>query len=223
MYPLPRQDGYAHNVIFENLNCAFESGGFYFLTGPSGSGKSTFLKLLYGEILPAKGSVELFGENLSQLRRDNLCYVRQKMGLVFQDCRLIGHLSIIDNVAIALTLQKYTLKQARQYAEELLHWVGLKNYLLCYPNMLSQGQMQRVAIARAVVTRPLLLLADEPTGSVDDDNAYRLIHLFEELCKSGTTVLLATHNRKLVRDFSHTEVMIYQGDMFIPEDIRRYA
>lgn len=211
------------NTIFNNINCSFKRGGFYFLTGPSGSGKSTFIKLIYGEIKPLKGELSVFGKDFSNLSEDSISMIRQRMGIIFQDCKLIPHLNILNNVAVPLLIQNYSENQSRKYAEEILHWVGLKNYLNYLPEMLSHGQKQRVAIARAVISKPDLLLADEPTGSIDCDNAYRIIHLFEELCKNGTTVILATHNKKLARNFKNKEISIYEGEIKINDGCKRHV
>jgi len=199
--------------VFRGLNFSFQAGSFYFLTGSSGVGKTSFLKLIYREIVPTSGTVTVFGRDLSTLSPAELPYFRQRMGLVFQDCRLIEHLSVLDNVCLALRITGMAPKRARIYAHELLDWVGLSTHVHEYPRALSDGQKQRVAIARAVITKPLLLLADEPTGNVDEIAAFKLMYLFEELNKMGTTVLLATHNRAIVNEFAYPELMLERGQL----------
>ncbi len=201
-------------VCFD-LSFSFFTGGFYFLTGPSGAGKTSLLKLIYRDLRASEGMVKVFGKDVSKVSSSELPSFRQKMGLVFQDCRLINHLSAQDNVALAMKVAGTDLKKARVFAQELLHWVGLGDHLNHLPETLSDGQKQRVAIARAVITRPLLLLADEPTGNVDEAAAFKIMGLFEELNKIGTSIVMATHNRHLVSSFSYPELHLYQGQITV--------
>jgi cell division transport system ATP-binding protein len=199
--------------VFYNLNYSFFAGGFYFLTGPSGAGKSSLLKLVYRGIRPTEGAVRVFGRDVNTISGRELPLFRQRMGLVFQDCRLLNHLSALDNVALPMKITGVDVRRCRSYAKELLHWVGLSNQMGHLPDMLSDGQKQRVAIARAVITRPLLLLADEPTGNVDDAAAYKLMMLFEELNKIGTTIVMVTHNQGIVKAFPYPELQLNQGQI----------
>ena len=199
--------------VFYNLSCSLYSSGFYFLTGASGVGKTSLMKLIYRDIKPTQGVLTVFGQDAASISNSELPIFRQKMGLVFQDCRLLPHLNALDNVALALRVAGMDIKRARTYAKELLHWVGLGEHFDFLPASLSDGQKQRVGIARAVITRPLLLLADEPTGNVDDRAAYKLMLLLEELNKIGTTVVVATHNRTLLESFSHPELHLAQGKL----------
>ena len=201
--------------VFYNLSYSFYSSGFYFLTGASGAGKTSMMKLIYRDIKPTEGSVTVFGRDVASVNNSELPIFRQKMGLVFQDCRLLSHLTALDNVALALRVAGMDLKRARTYGKELLHWVGLGEHFNFLPESLSDGQKQRVGIARAVITRPLLLLADEPTGNVEDRAAYKLMLLLEELNKIGTTVIVATHNRTLVESFLHPEIHLAQGQLVL--------
>lgn len=205
-----------HHVFFD-LNFSFFANGFYFLTGASGAGKTTLLRLIYRALMPNDGVVTVFGKDLSKLSAKEEAIFRQKVGLVFQDCRLIPHLSSLDNVALPMKIAGNDLKKCRSYAKELLHWVGLGDHMHSNPNMLSDGQRQRVAIARSVITKPTLLLADEPTGNVDDETAFRIMTLFEELNKIGTTLIVATHNRQIVSQFAYPEIQLFQGQLsYVP-------
>ncbi len=194
--------------IFWDLNLRFNSGSFYFLTGPSGSGKTSLLKLIYMAALPTQGKVSVLGYNSSNIDQRKIPYVRQKIGMVFQDCYMLNHMTLVENVALPLRIRGIGKQQALFNAEEMLKWVGLSRYVHYYPEVLSGGQKQRAAIARAVIGRPAFLLADEPTGNVDRENAERILHLFEELHKRGTTVVFATHDRTLAKAYSYPELLI---------------
>jgi cell division transport system ATP-binding protein len=189
--------------VLRDINLHIEPGSFYFLTGASGAGKSSLLKLMYLALFPSRGYMQLFGEDIACTHRRKLPALRRRIGVVFQDFRLLPNLSIFDNVALPLRIAGDDEKRTRNNVSELLDWVGLGARLNDSPDTLSGGEQQRVAIARAVISKPSLLLADEPTGNVDDRIAYRLVRLFEELHRSGTAVVVATHNDALVRRFSH--------------------
>ncbi|MDY0881254.1 cell division ATP-binding protein FtsE [Dongia soli] len=194
--------------ILQNISFSLAPGSFHFLVGASGAGKSSLLKLMYLAMTPASGLVDLFGRNIATLRRQDLPALRRRIGVVFQDFRLIGHLSALDNVALPLRIAGLRESEIRKHVTELLGWVGLADHLNDLPATLSGGQQQRLAIARAVISRPSLLLADEPTGNVDDVIGVRLMYLFEELNKMGTTVVIATHNDRLVSRFTHRQLRI---------------
>ena len=198
-------------AILRDVNFDVEEGSFQFITGASGAGKSSLLKLMYLGLKPSRGRLTLFGENATAISREGIPALRRRIGIVFQDFRLIPHLSALDNVALPLRIAGARESAIREYVPELLEWVGLSGHLDALPHTLSGGQQQRVAIARAVIGRPQLLLADEPTGNVDDGVAVRLLYLFEELHKMGTTVLIATHNRALVERFSHPCINVEEG------------
>jgi cell division transport system ATP-binding protein len=186
--------------ILSGIDLVLKPGSFSFLTGASGSGKSSLLKLLYLAQTPSRGEVSLFGSPTSRLSRDQLATLRRRVGVVFQEFRLLGHLTAYENVALPLRILGRKEAQYRRDVEELLSWVGLGERLHKRPETLSGGEQQRVAIARAVVTQPDLLIADEPTGNVDPDMAARLMRLFFELNKRlGTTVIVATHDLGLIR------------------------
>ena len=199
--------------ILRDVNFALAPGSFTFLTGASGAGKSTVLKLVFLGERPTRGLVSLFGEDISQLRRGDLPPLRRRIGVVFQEFRLLEHLSAFDNVALPLRLAGKDETEYRADVEELLSWVGLGHRMGDKPPTLSGGEQQRVAIARAVVAKPHLLLADEPTGNVDHEIAVRLIRLFVELNRFGTTVMIATHDRALIESTPARELRLIDGQV----------
>src|SRR6476469_1703261 len=180
--------------VLRDLDFRLANGGFYFLTGPSGAGKTSLLKLLYLAQRPTRGRIRLFGEELTDAPREILPQFRRRIGVVFQDFRLVRHLSAFDNVALPLRISGATEEQVEGPVREMLAWVGLADRASARPPTLSGGEQQRVAIARAVINRPDLLVADEPTGNVDSEMARRLMHLFGALNRLGTTVVVATHD-----------------------------
>ena len=199
--------------ILRDLTFALEPGSFSFLTGPSGAGKSTLLKLLFLAERPSRGLISLFGEDLALTRRAKLPSLRRRIGVVFQEFRLLNHLSVFDNVALPLRIAGQRSVEYAKDVEELLTWVGLGKRIHAKPPTLSGGEQQRVAIARAVVAKPDLLLADEPTGNVDPDIGRRLIRLFVELNRFGTTVMIATHDRRLVESTPARELRLVDGNL----------
>ncbi len=181
----------------------FEIGAqsFQFLTGPSGAGKTSLLRLMLLSLKPTRGRIEIFGEDAATLDASGLTAVRRRIGVVFQDFRLLDHLTTYENVALPLFVQGRSPKVYREEVVELLKWVGLGDKFDALPAVLSGGEKQRAAIARALIARPELLLADEPTGNVDPEMAWRLLRLFVELHKSGTSVVIATHDHMLMDSF----------------------
>lgn len=197
--------------VLRGIDLALAPGSFHFLTGSSGAGKSSLLGLMYLALRPSRGVVRLFGTDPARAPHSALPAIRRRIGVVFQDFRLLEHLSAFDNVALPLRVSGTPEQEIRDNVGEMLHWVGLGDALHARPSTLSGGQQQRVAIARAVVGRPELLVADEPTGSVDEQTAFRLMRLFEELHKMGTTVVVATHNPYLVETFGHPALHLENG------------
>ncbi len=195
-----------HDVSFE-----LPPGSFHFLSGASGAGKSSLLKLIFLAHRPSRGLVTLFGKDVTTASRNDLSLIRRRIGVVFQEFRLLSHLSVIENVSLPLKVSGQDWEENRKHAVELLNWVGLEDCIDSSPETLSGGQKQRVAIARAVISRPELLLADEPTGNVDDVIATRLLYLFEELNRLGTTVVIATHNENLMERFAHPRLHLADG------------
>jgi cell division transport system ATP-binding protein len=184
--------------VLRDVTFLLEPGSFTFLTGLSGAGKTTLLKLISLAEPPSRGLITLFGRDLATLKRREFPSLRRRIGIVFQDFRLLDHLSAFDNVALPLRIAGRRGDDYAHDVEELLTWVGLGDRMHSPPHTLSGGEKQRVAIARAVVARPDLLIADEPTGNVDSEIGDRLIRLFAELNRLGTTVLIATHDRSLI-------------------------
>ncbi|MCM8558100.1 cell division ATP-binding protein FtsE [Sphingomicrobium sediminis] len=186
--------------ILHDLDFRLAEGGFYYLTGPSGAGKTSLLKLLYLAQKPTRGRIGLFGEDILSLPRSALPALRRRIGIVYQDFRLIPDLSAYDNVALPLRIAGHDGAAIDEPVSEMLDWVGLADRANARPPTLSGGEQQRVAIARAVIAKPDLLIADEPTGNVDADMAKRLLHLFSGLNRLGTTVVIATHDLSLIKE-----------------------
>ncbi|MEO6582220.1 MAG: cell division ATP-binding protein FtsE [Sphingomicrobium sp.] len=184
--------------VLRDLDFRLGRGTFYFLTGPSGAGKTSLLKLLYLAQRPTRGRIRLFGEELSEAPRDVLPGFRRRIGVVFQDFRLIRHLSAFDNIALPLRIGGRNEAEVEGPVREMLAWVGLADRASARPATLSGGEQQRVAIARAVISQPEILVADEPTGNVDAEMAQRLMNLFVALNRLGTTVVVATHDVGLI-------------------------
>jgi len=198
-------------AALSDLNFTLEDGSFHFLNGPSGAGKTTLFKLMYMDLKPVSGTLTLFDRNVANLTREEIAHTRRRMGLVFQDFRLLDHLNVRENVSLPLSLHGKMTKSQEKCVDEILDWVGLGDKLNAHPNCLSGGEKQRVGIARAVVNRPKILVADEPTGNVDDAMGQRIMHLFTELNKHGTTVLLATHDQSLIRSFNYPVIHLDKG------------
>jgi cell division transport system ATP-binding protein len=185
--------------ILKDVNFKMEQGDMRFLTGPSGAGKSSLLRLLFMALKPSKGLVSIFDQDTSKLSGSDLPLLRRRIGVVFQDFRLLDHLTTFENVALPLRVIGQKTEEYHRDVMDLLDWVGLKDQANVRPEILSGGEKQRAAIARAVVSKPEILLADEPTGNVDPVLAKRLLHLFLELNRLGTTVFLATHDLNLIK------------------------
>ena len=197
-----------HDVLTD-VSFNISSGAFYFLTGPSGAGKTTLLRLIYQLHKPSKGTIKLFGQDCDNISHDDVSQLRHKMAIVFQEYSLISHMTVFDNVALPLRVRGFNNDKIKKLVTKTLEWVGLGKYANVYPMELSGGQQQRVSVARAIIIQPAILLADEPTGNLDEENASRLMELFIQMNKTfGTTIILATHNKKLLDTYHFPVIMI---------------
>lgn len=203
--------------VLSDIDFTLDPGSFHFLSGPSGAGKTSLMRLMYLGIRPTRGLITMFGQATNGMVRESMAGIRQRIGVVFQDFRLMPHLSVFDNVALPLRIMERPEDEIRSNVNELLDWVGLGDHMKVLPVTLSGGQQQRVAIARAVINRPKLLLADEPTGNLDDEIGLRLMNLFDQLNRMGTTVVIATHNSKLMEKFSHPRLILNAGQLTVEE------
>ena len=201
--------------ILSDINLSLKRGSFHFLTGKSGAGKTSLLSLMYLAQKPSRGVLNVFGHDVNFTDRDSMAVLRRRIGVVFQDFRLIEHLSAFDNVALPLRVCGMNEKEIKKRVKELLSWVELDRHMFDKTSTLSGGEKQRIAIARAVINRPDILLADEPTGNVDNDIAKKLMKLFIELNKLGTTVVIATHSDKLITDFPYPRLHLNNGALRI--------
>ena len=197
--------------VLRHLSMDLQQGSFTFLTGASGAGKTSLLSILSLMLAPKSGQVKMFGKNPLSLPRDRLPFIRRNIGLVSQDFRLLNHLTVAQNVALPLKVAGESDDDIRSKVNQMLEWIGLSDYRDMKPEVLSGGEKQRIAISRAVITNPALLLADEPTGSLDPNLSERLIYLFEALGNMGTTVLIATHDEQLISRFDHPRLHLEGG------------
>ena len=209
--------GRAGPEVLRDITASVPPGAFRWLLGPSGAGKTSLLRLMYLAVRPTAGRLSVLGMDIGTAPRDRLAALRRRIGVVFQDFRLLDHLSAFDNVALPLRLDGRGEGQIRADVTEMLRWVGLAGAEDALPPELSGGEQQRVAIARAVIVRPELLLADEPTGNLDDAQAQRLMHLLRELNRLGTTVIVATHNEPLVARHPAPALVLDQGQLVTAE------
>jgi cell division transport system ATP-binding protein len=201
-------------AVFSDVFFRLTPGSFTFLTGASGSGKTSLMKLIYLALQPTLGNISIFGNDIKDIHPDNHHIVRRRIGIVLQDFGLIDHLSVFENVALPLRIRGLDVSQYTRDIVELLEWVGLGKRVHAEPAVLSGGEQQRVCIARAVISRPDLILADEPTGNVDPEMAERLMRLFVELNKLGATVLIATHDYSLIDNFRTDILKLHEGKLW---------
>ena len=197
--------------ILREIDFSLGVGDFRFLTGPSGAGKTSFLKLIYLALQPTRGRLTMFGEDVTDAPRDALPALRRRIGVVFQEFRLIDHLTAFENVALPMRVTGVNQNQYREDVRELLNWVGLGSRIDALPETLSGGEKQRVALARALVSKPDLILADEPTGNVDPVMGEKIMKLFIELNKLGAAVVVATHDLQLVEALDKPAIRIERG------------
>ena len=204
---------YNNNVkALSDVSVKINSGDFVFLVGPSGSGKSTFIKMLLKEIEPTMGNITVADRNLSEIKRNQVPYYRRKIGMVFQDFRLIPTLNVYENVAFAMRVVEASQKEIRKRVPMVLSLVGLSHKYKMFPNE-SGGEQQRVSLARAIVNNPSVLIADEPTGNLDPDTAKEIMELLEDINKSGTTIVMATHAKDIVDNMKKRVIAIEKGSI----------
>ena len=203
----------AAKPVLRQVNLHLEPGSFTFVSGASGAGKSSLLSMLALSLKPTSGSLHLFGQEVTDLQRDQLPELRRKIGTVFQDFQLLNHLTVAENVALPLKILGEPHDDIETKVKELLAWIGLDGFADVRPPLLSGGQKQRVAIARAVINKPLLILADEPTGNLDHELSMKLMYLFRSLNKVGTTIVFATHDASLLDAFEYPVIYLRDGQL----------
>ena len=202
----------------KNVSLEIEKGEFVFIVGSSGSGKSTLLKALLKEVEPTSGKIYINGEDISEISRKEVPYLRRKMGVVFQDSRLLPSKTVYDNIAFAMQVLEAPPREIRRTVPAIISMVGLTKKAKAYPNQLSGGEQQRVALARAIINKPPVLLADEPTGNLDPDTAWEIINLLKDINMRGTTVVVATHAKEIVDTMKQRVVTLKKG--VILRDVR---
>ncbi|MBU5592580.1 cell division ATP-binding protein FtsE [Clostridium sp. MSJ-4] len=215
---------YDNNVnALMNVDISIDRGEFVFLVGPSGAGKSTFIKMLIKEIDPTKGEIIINGTNITNVKKKEVPYYRRKIGMVFQDFRLIQNLNVYENVAFAMRVVEASEKEIRRRVPTVLALVGLSDKYKMFPNELSGGEQQRVSLARAMVNNPSLLIADEPTGNLDPETAMEIMNILDDINKAGTTILMATHAKDIVDTMKKRVIAIEKGSIARDEKRGRYG
>ncbi|MDN4072064.1 MULTISPECIES: cell division ATP-binding protein FtsE [Fictibacillus] len=215
---------YPNGVMALNgIDIYIDKGEFVYVVGPSGAGKSTFIKCMYREEKPTKGSILIQGTDLAKLRERNIPKMRRKIGVVFQDFKLLPKLTVYENVAFALEVIEESPKVIRQRVMEVLDLVRLKNKARSFPDELSGGEQQRVSIARSIVNHPPVIIADEPTGNLDPETAWEIMDIFKEINERGTTVVMATHNKDIVNSFQKRVIAIEDGRIVRDEQKGEYG
>lgn len=199
------------SVALQDINVHIEQGEFVFIVGPSGAGKSTFFKMLFREVLPSSGKVIVNGHDLVKMTDKEIPYFRRQLGIVFQDYRLLPDRTVYDNVAFAMQVIETPYRKIKRRVNDVLDLVGLRKRAHAYPTELSGGEQQRIAIARAIVNDPILLIADEPTGNLDPETSWEIMDIFREVNKSGTTIVMATHDREIVDEMEKRVIAIEHG------------
>lgn len=211
---------YPNGVIaVNNINIKIDKGEFVYVVGPSGSGKSTFIKLMYRELKATRGKILIDDTDITKIKERHVPKVRRKMGVIFQDYKLLPKLTVYENVAFALEVIEEHPRNIRKKVMEVLDLVKLKHKARFLPGELSGGEQQRVSIARSIVNNPSLVIADEPTGNLDPDNAWSIMDIFERINDNGTTVLMATHNERIVNNMKK-RVIAVEGGMIVRDELR---
>lgn len=209
---------YANGVMAVNgISVHIDKGEFVYIVGPSGSGKSTFIKMMYREELPTRGKIFIDGTDITKLKQKQIPFLRRKIGVVFQDFKLLPKLTVYKNIAFALEVIEENPRNIRKKVMEVLDLVNLKHKARSFPNELSGGEQQRVSIARSIVNNPTVVVADEPTGNLDPENAWTIMEIFERINNNGTTVVMATHNKEIVNRMVKRVIAIESG-MIVRDD-----
>lgn len=203
---------YSNGVVAINgLSINIDKGEFVFVVGPSGAGKSTFIKMMYREEVPTSGNILINGVNLATLKNNRVPHLRRRIGVVFQDFKLLPKLNVYENIAFALEVIEETPASIRKKVNEVLNLVGLTKKARMFPNELSGGEQQRVSIARSIVNTPQVVIADEPTGNLDPETSWEIMKIFEQINARGTTIVMATHNKEIVNTMRHRVIAIDGG------------
>ncbi|WP_449621920.1 cell division ATP-binding protein FtsE [Robertmurraya sp. Marseille-Q9965] len=215
---------YPNGVVAANgINVSIKQGEFVYVVGPSGAGKSTFIKMMYREEKPSKGSIMINGVNLAKLKESKVPTFRRNLGVVFQDFKLLPKLTVYENVAFALEVIEESPKYIKKRVMEVLDLVGLKHKSRMLPTELSGGEQQRVSIARSIVNSPKVMIADEPTGNLDPETSWDIMRIFEEINTRGTTIVMATHNKEIVNTIRHRVIAIENGQIIRDEQRGDYG
>jgi len=200
-------------TALQNITCKISKGEFVFLTGPSGAGKTTLLRLIYGALTPTRGQVLIDGQNISRFSRSQLPFLRRTIGVVFQDFKLLPNRTVFENVAITLEVLGWDRNDISKRVMHILRQMGMESKIHLTPQRLSGGEQQRVALARALVNSPKILLADEPTGNLDDANKQQIMNIFKDANVKGTTVVVATHDRRLIEQAHYRTIRLLGGEL----------
>lgn len=207
------------SVALRDVNIHIQPGEFVFVVGPSGAGKSTFIKMLFREVIPTTGNIYVNGVDLLELKEKEIPYLRRQLGIIFQDYRLLPDRTVYDNVAFAMQVIETPYRKIKRRVMSVLDLVGLRKRANSYPTELSGGEQQRVAIARAIVNDPLLVIADEPTGNLDPEISWDIMRIFSEINESGTTIVMATHDKEIVDNMEKRVIAIEKGSI-VRDDLK---
>ena len=207
------------SVALRDVNIHIQPGEFVFVVGPSGAGKSTFIKMLFREVIPTTGNIYVNGVDLLELKEKEIPYLRRQLGIIFQDYRLLPDRTVYDNVAFAMQVIEIPYRKIKRRVMSVLDLVGLRKRANSYPTELSGGEQQRVAIARAIVNDPLLVIADEPTGNLDPETSLDIMRIFSEINESGTTIVMATHDKEIVDNMEKRVIAIEKGSI-VRDDLK---
>lgn len=198
-------------VALNNINVDIEKGEFVFVVGSSGAGKSTFIKMIFREVLPSQGTLLVNGRNIAAMKEQDVPYLRRGLGIVFQDYRLLPNKTVYENISFAMQVIEAPRREMQKRVNNVLDLVGLKEKYRCFPSQLSGGEQQRVAIARAIVNSPMVVIADEPTGNLDPETSWGIMEIFKRINKSGTTIVMATHDKMIVDTMQKRVIAIEEG------------